>query len=110
MPAFGRYDFHAHAYEDANLIHMTSHHPLNFIRNLPGATGKLACWRLSLQEYAFEIVHQAVVKYQAVDKISRLQTAAVENTELEDEITIMAILFMKSYNDTKPLRSETQKE
>lgn len=77
-------------------ILITDHHALQWILNLAAATEKLACLQLSFLEYDFEIVHRADDKHKVADALSRLPSAGVEKTEVEEEIPVMVVIRMKS--------------
>lgn len=98
--------------EGCQFILKINHHELRWFLNLADATGKLARWQLRLLEYVFEVVHRGGVKHQEADALPRLLTTEVDNTELEDEISVMMLTGMKSHNENKsavPNRTEKKK-
>lgn len=59
--------------------------------NLMGSTGRLACWRLRLSEFAFDDFLRAGVKHQANDVLSCLQTTGEEDTPREGNMLLHVV-------------------
>lgn len=78
-------------------------HALSWIMNLTDATEKLACWRLRLLEFDFDIVHRRGVKHQVIDAVFRILITSADNTELEEEIPVMMVAQRKSHNERRSL-------
>ena len=69
----------------------TDHHSLRWIMNLANASGRLARWRLRLQEFDFEVVHRAGSVHMAPDAMSRLPTDGADDSELNDDVPVLVI-------------------
>lgn len=55
------------------------------------ASGKLERWSLRLSEFAFDIVHRAGFRNEAVDAHSKLSTVWSAKSNLNDEIPVLRI-------------------
>ena len=69
------------------------------------ATGKLARWQLRLSELEFDVVHRAVIKHQAADALSRLETSGADDSSLQDEIPVLLCEATKPTKPTKLTKS-----
>lgn len=52
----------------------TDYYVLRWILNLDDFTGRLACWRLLLLEFDFDIIHCSGMNYQATDALLQIST------------------------------------
>lgn len=82
-------------------IFIKDHHALPWVANQAHATGKTAHSLPKLLYYDFEILHNAGVKYQAVDALSILTPVRVDSTERENKILVMVVAEMKRPNNKK---------
>lgn len=85
-----------HYLRGCRIILRTDHHALQWVLKLADARGKLACWRLQLVTYDFEILHTAGMKQQVAETLFRLLTAVVDNSEVQNEIPVIAISRTKN--------------
>lgn len=67
----------------------TDHEALRWIQNKTDATGKLARWPLRPYELDYDVVHLAGVKYKAADALLRMEMTGMDNSEVNDEVTIL---------------------
>ena len=58
---------------------------------LTNAKGKLAHWRLRLQEMDFETVHRPGINKKAANALSRLLTDGEDTSPLEDDVPVLAV-------------------
>jgi len=69
----------------------TDHDSLTWILSITPSEGRLARWRLRLSEFDFEVKYRPGVKNVVPDALSRLTTAGVDQTPLDEEIpTLLA--------------------
>lgn len=68
----------------------TDQDDLRFIIDMKDVTGKLARWRLRLQELSFDVVNREGVKKPA-DALSRLETTGADERDLEDDIAVLLL-------------------
>lgn len=62
----------------------TDHDALRWLLNMTDVTGTLAQWRLRLSELELDVVHRAVIKRQAADSLSRLETTDPDTSKMND--------------------------
>lgn len=55
-----------------------------------------------LSDFDFAVVHRAIVKHQAGDTLSRIQTAVGETTQVEDDLPIWNLDIVQIKRDRKP--------
>lgn len=66
-------------------------HALDWICNLRNVTGKYARSHLCLMVYGFEMVHCAALELQIGDSLSQFPTKWTDESDIEDEIPMIAI-------------------
>jgi hypothetical protein len=64
----------------------TDHHSLRWVLNLADAQGRLATWRLRLQEFDFEVLYLPGKSHHAADMMSRLQSTDPTLSEPTDPV------------------------
>ena len=72
--------------EHARFTVRTDHSPLKWLLNLKDCSGRLARWRLRLLPFHYDVVHKAGLKHQAPDALSRLPTAGMDNSPIDDDL------------------------
>lgn len=69
----------------------TDQYSLKWILYLSSAYRRFARWHLRLSEFDFDVIHQAGVKHQAAEPLSRLDTDGEEKTHLDDDLPVCNI-------------------
>ena len=67
------------------------HESLKWLLNQSDSTVRLQRLRLRLQPFDYEINHRPGAKHKAADAISRLATEGLDQTEINDDLTVLMV-------------------
>jgi len=69
----------------------TDHPALKWMLHMDGAHGRLARWRLRLAEFNYVVLTRPGASHHAADTISRISTPAVNDGEIPEAVTCLAL-------------------
>lgn len=88
--------------QGSRFIVRTDHEALKYLVTMSDPSRKLAYWRPRLSKLELDIVHLASIKHQAADTMSRLMIERTDTTELDDDISPLAVTIgMANTDETK---------
>ena len=79
--------------EGAHFRIRSDHNALRWLLSLKKVEGRLARWRLRLAEFDLEIMYKPGTQNAVADAMSRIETRALDETDLEDHIPCFTCAF-----------------
>jgi hypothetical protein len=93
--------------EGRHFVIRTDHHSLRWVLNLADAQGRLARWRLRLQEFDYEVLYLPGKAHHAADTMSRLKPSSVEDAPSEPVDTEIPCFAVDKYPHAASTELET---